>query len=92
LRKDKPADCYIEHVVSEESEILKDVDQPLRAHREHGSDRPELKAERLKAKGKSDARLLKNKSAPVLSSGACSFNPGDPRKPVPAKFFDSPKS
>jgi hypothetical protein len=51
-RIDKPADRIIEHVVSEEGEILKDVDEPLSAHRGHGSDKPELKAERLKAKGK----------------------------------------
>jgi hypothetical protein len=51
-RKDKPADRYIERVVTEEGEVLKDVDEPLSAHRDHGSDKPELKAERLKAKGK----------------------------------------
>ena len=51
-RKDRPADRYIEHVVTEEGEVLKDVDEPLRAHRDHGSAKPELKAERLRAKGK----------------------------------------
>jgi hypothetical protein len=51
-RKDKPADRYIEHVVTEEGEVLKDVDGPLRAHRGYGSDKSELKAERLKVKGK----------------------------------------
>jgi hypothetical protein len=51
-RKDKSADRYIEHVVTEEGEVLKDVDEPLSAHRDHGSDKPELKAERLKVKGK----------------------------------------
>jgi hypothetical protein len=56
-RKDKPADRYIERVVTEEGEVLKDVDEPLSAHRGHGSDKPELKAERLKGEEMSETIL-----------------------------------
>jgi hypothetical protein len=55
-RKDKPADRYVEHVVTETGEILRDVDEPLSDHFGRGSAKPELRAEReakkLRAKGK----------------------------------------
>jgi hypothetical protein len=56
-RKDKPADRYIERVVTEGGEVLRDVDEPLSEHFGHGSDKPQLRAAReaekaLKAKGK----------------------------------------
>lgn len=42
---DRDADRYIERVVIQKSgEVLHDVDEPLSAHRGHGSDRPKVGA------------------------------------------------
>ena len=51
-RIDRADARYIEHIVTEDGKVIKDVNEPLSAHRGHGSDKPVLKAERLKAKGK----------------------------------------
>jgi hypothetical protein len=45
-RKDKPANRYVEHVVIEAGEVLRDADEPLTEHFGHGSDKPELRATR----------------------------------------------
>src|SRR5436190_2069226 len=49
-RIDKPADRYIERVVTEAGEILRDVDEPLGSHLGHGSDKPKLRLARLAEK------------------------------------------
>ncbi|MEK9281175.1 acyltransferase [Bradyrhizobium sp. ISRA442] len=45
-RMDRPADLYQERVVTEDGQVLRDVEEPLSAHFGHGSDRPDLKEER----------------------------------------------
>jgi hypothetical protein len=46
-RLDRAADRYVEHIETEDGKIIRDVDEPLRLHVGHGSDKPELKAARL---------------------------------------------
>jgi hypothetical protein len=50
-RLDRAADRYVEHIETEDGEVLRHVDETLREHHGHGSDKPEFKAARL-AKGK----------------------------------------
>jgi len=83
-RIDKAANRYVEHVVTESGQVLRDIDEPLRAHQGHGSDRADIKSARVERSasrqmsdtGTQAAFILDNAERVITLATRCVFSFG----------------